>query len=526
MSELDSAQSSVSAEWRSYGRVHAAPVVYEDGTEWRAWHADGHGPEEDVKAVAFTVRGREPMRELFIVAPNSEDMRYAHPSQTVWLGYGERACGVPWGSLGVSRGRSRFGRQWMFTPPPLVFPFRSGQLWGGAAVGAPAGANLFSSATYGPVDEQTYEVVVDYEPPRNGRDTRPTLLVTRACTYRSPFEVIAAYAEELRRRGWAPRPTREPADWWYDTLLCTWGEQCNLRNQALSNPRKDLSEHPVVAYETQANQTRWIRHLVDQGIPVGVVSTSDKWQRDRYRLVPDEGRYDDLRGFAKWNHQAGRHIIAWWGLWGIDGAPAEWCIRDGEGRPRAVDPENAEYRRVIEEDVTRLLSPSGYDLDGFFLDFTANQPWLSVKSTGERAGIELLHDYVSTIYGAAKAAKPDAMVMTHCPHPYFADVTDVLRLNDWAVKTPNIIEQASYRRQIVASCSDWLINTDNWPMYDRGQWREYLDYQPEIGIPASWFAWGVFGEGSGRYEAFEREDYDHWRDIWLTYRKQRGLPAL
>ncbi len=118
------------------------------------------------------------------------------------------------------------------------------------------------------------------------------------------------------------------------------------------------------------------------------------------------------------------------------------------GKPLSVDPGNAEYREVLVEDVTRLLSPSGYDLDGFFLDFTARQALPKALAEGHKTGIELLHDYVALVHGAAKAAKPDAMIMTHCPHPYFADVTDVLRLNDWALKRPNIIEQATYRHQI------------------------------------------------------------------------------
>jgi hypothetical protein len=118
------------------------------------------------------------------------------------------------------------------------------------------------------------------------------------------------------------------------------------------------------------------------------------------------------------------------------------------------------------------------------------------------------------------------MIMTHCPHPYFADVTDVLRLNDWALKRPNIIEQATYRHQIASSCSDWLINTDNWPLYDVDQWREYLRYQPEIGIPASWFTHGVFGEGDRRYGPFSADDYAAWRQTWAAYRKTIGLDDL
>ena len=58
-------------------------------------------------------------------------------------------------------------------------------------------------------------------------------------------------------------------------------------------------------------------------------------------------------------------------------------------------------------------------------------------------GVEYLHDYVRVIYEAARAAQLDALVMTQCAHPYFAHVTDALGLNDWSVKSANIIEQTS-----------------------------------------------------------------------------------
>jgi hypothetical protein len=483
--------------------------------DWREWVLCEDSRDE-VDRLAFRARPDVPLRELFVTTPNSEDIRYAHPSQPVWLGYGDHTTG-PSGS--------RFGLQWMYTPPPLVFPFRADRGWSGVAVAADPGQNLFSSVSYEPVDDRTFEVVVHYEPRRRvGPGTARLMLAARE--WASPAEVVASYARRLRESGAAPSPRRSPEEWWADTFVCTWGEQCNIQNEMAANGRKSPNEHPVVSYESQANQMRWISHLVGQGIPVGVVSTSDKWQRDRYRLIPDAGRYEDLAGFGRWNHAAGRHVIAWWGLWSVDGAPREWCICDRDGNPLSVDPDNAEYRQVVADDVARLLSPSGYDLDGFFLDFTARQAPRPGDGPAPKAGIELLHSYIALVHGAAKAAKPGAMIMTHCPHPYFADVTDVLRLNDWALRRPNIIEQASYRRQIAASCSDWLINTDNWPMYDIDQWRQYLTYQPEIGIPASWFTHGVFGEGDREYAEFTPDDYAVWRETWVSYRKRLGLPEL
>ena len=84
--------------------------------DWREWELSGP-VQGEVARLTFGVDLEAPLRELFITAPNSEDIRYAHPSQPVWLGYGDHSTGPV---------RSRFGLSWMFTPPPLVFPFRSG----------------------------------------------------------------------------------------------------------------------------------------------------------------------------------------------------------------------------------------------------------------------------------------------------------------------------------------------------------------------------------------------------------------
>ena len=49
---------------------------------------------------------------------------------------------------------------------------------------------------------------------------------------------------------------------------------------------------------------------------------------------------------------------------------------------------------------------------------------------GDTWGIALLHELLAVVYAAVKEAKPDALVITHTPHPGFVDVTDMIRLND------------------------------------------------------------------------------------------------
>lgn len=482
---------------------------WKTGETWQAYEIRLEGRGQVLRLVV-DIQDRERAWELLTPAPNLEDIRYVHPLQTVCLGYG------------LNHPDYRFGAQWMFTPPPLVLPIHNARGWSGVAVATEPGKNAYFSVTYQPRTRHHYQLVIaydgSYEP--KGVALEVWFLSVPMATAN---DVIRAYAGELRNRGMAPKPKRAVPAWWAEPMVCTWGEQCNYYHH-LNSPRTEGGQFAVTSYETQANQMRWLGQLSVHQIPFGVVSTSDKWQQRRYRLIPDKGRYQDFRGFADWNHRHRRHVIAWWGLWNHDGAPLDWCITGSEGEALTVDPTNPQYRQILEEDITELLSPTGYDYDGFFLDFSAHEPNRpGTHRWGTSAGIELLHDYLGWIYQVAKAAKPDAMIMTHAPHPYFADVTDVLRLNDWSVRAPNVVEQARYRHAIAAACSDWLINTDNWPMYDLNQWREYLPVQPELGIPATWFTEGVRGEGNQHFEPFTDDDYQQWRVIWTQYRRNQGL---
>ena len=484
-------------------RVEALPVTRATDVVCEM-RVSGRGKIRDlVLAVSITT---EP-REIFLAAPNFNGISVAHPAQTLYQG------------LSVDHRDALFGPQWMYSPPPLVFPIRSGDLWYGVGLGAAPGRNLYSGWSYVPRSERAFDLCVHYDG-YVGTQGHLCSVFFLADGKRSPHDVIHDYAELLRRLGWAPRPTRDPAPWWSGTFFFPWGEQCNLARQ--KRVKMYYQGDAVTMYETQANQLRWFSCVADRGVPVGTVCTSDKWQLERQRLLPDTGKYTDMRGFVDFHHAAGRHVLSWVGLWRHDNADQSWCLRDSTGATPSLDPESEGYGKALREDVERLISPRGYDFDGFFLDFTNELPVQEgLGKAGDRWGVELLHFYLTIIHDAAKNAKKDALIMTHCPHPYFADVTDVLRLNDWSFKKPDLVAQARYRRAIAAACSDWLINTDNWFMYDIDQWREYLGVAPELGIPASWYATGVWGDGPGTaYEAFTDGDYARWKEIWTRYSRR------
>lgn len=409
-----------------------------------------------------------------------------------------------------------FGAQWLFTPAPMVFPFLCGKQWAGIALGAEPESNHYVGWTYRPgKDASQFTLEIYYEVQWENCGNWCTLLVEEPRHDSAP-SVIRNYAQWLRYRSWVPCPQRQTSNWWHQPFAQAWGEQCNLVNQRGRSIWIDVDAVP--ALDTQANEMRWFGHMDEKAIPYGVASLGDKWQLSRHRLVPDPAKFPDLGGYADWHHQRGRHLVAWLGMWRADEAPASMCICDSKGKRLSLDPESPAFRKQLQEDVTRLISPEGFNLDGFFLDFTAEIPTgAPQRPTGGRWGLELLHEYVRLIHEAAKAAKPDAMIMAHCCHPYFADVVDVLRLNDYAFVNPTVVEQMVYRASIAKASSDWLINTDGWCMYDIDQWREVLEAAPDIGIPATWFTHGVFGEGSLSYEAFTENDYAAWKAVWEQY---------
>ncbi|MEM8737063.1 MAG: hypothetical protein AAGG38_01100 [Planctomycetota bacterium] len=464
-------------------------------------HVEGDGR---IDKLIVSVDGAAPAEEMIPLAPNANDLMVLHPMQV-----SHQASNHDGATLD-----ERFGGQYVFTPPPLVHTFRIDGRWYGIGLGASAGKNQYTGWTYFPRQRDAFDLEIDYRG-YFGEPGHAASIVWLKTPRDSAYEVIADYSDWLRESGFAPTPKRDVADWWREPFACIWGEQ---RNYALEAHIGQPGHYQTDTYETQQNQVHCMQRLIDKGIPFGVAATGDKWQLHRQRLVPDPGRYPDFRGFADWIHDGGRHVIAWYGMWIHDNAPPDWCIRKKDGTKLRLDPTSPAYARQLQDDVHQLISPDGYDYDGFFLDFSHNLPLAAgLELHGDLWGMELLHHYVKLIHDAAKDAKPDAMIMTHCTHPYFADVTDVFRLNDWCHKRPNLVEQMRYRHGIASNCSDWLINTDNWPVHSMAEWRRAMPVQPELGIPATWYTHGVRGERDSQVHPFTDEDYDRWREVWTAY---------
>ncbi|MGH3742629.1 MAG: hypothetical protein ACRDT1_15070, partial [Micromonosporaceae bacterium] len=128
------------------------------------------------------------------------------------------------------------------------------------------------------------------------------------------------------------------------------------------------------------------------------------------------------------------------------------------------------------------------------------------------------------VYTAAKKVKPDALIVTHTPNPAFADVTDMIRLNDVmmlpdAAATP-VADHMAYRGRVTqAACPDHLIDTDGWCMPSKAAWRSWLDRQGHVGVPSLYYVSGVDHSG----ERFTAEDHLAIARSWQDYRSRHDL---
>jgi hypothetical protein len=441
----------------------------------------------------------------------------------------------------------------VFCPPPLFLAFGREPArhatgvppggWLGVGVLAPVDELRFPALRYDALDDG-FLLVADYEGRTAvaGSFETPTLVLRRIA---DPWQGLARYREDLVAGGAAPagRPA-EPARWWSEPIFCGWGAQCAdapIPGQPLSHPYYLGELGPAVvpdgvptAFEMarQDRYDRWLARLAGHGVVPGTVVIDDRWQSAYGTAEPDPRQWPDLRGWIAGRHAAGQRVLLWWKAWDPGGLPPQECVTDPAGRPVSADPGSPAYLARLEAIVTRLLGPDGLDADGFKVDFTQRAPsgrtLLRPGAEGDAPwGMAALHRMLGTLYRAAKAAKPDALVVTHTPHPGFGDVCDMVRLNDILERDPSgrivpAADQLVYRHAVVAaSLPHHLVDTDQWPIADLAGWRAYVSAQAGLGVPALYFAERLDRSG----EELTGDDLALVASTWAAYRAGRARPG-
>jgi hypothetical protein len=492
-----------------------ALVCGEDTIEVRTSVA-GHGELADVQLlggrslVPGTPTGFVPsgsrFRTLFSPGP-SEPPRLVRPASEAAL-------------LGVVGDGSPGRGRWFFTPPPLLFALTTAPEvgdsleagWTTLGLAAPVDELSFPQLAFVPADGG-FHLRLEYEGHTrvDGAFDAPAVLVTPGVP--DPYTGIRRHRDDLAARGAAPPVTpRETPAWWSEPIFCGWGAQCNL----VRGSGRFAGEAA-----TQESYDRFLAELEAEGLVPGTVVLDDKWQAAYGTNEPDAGKWPDLGAWIARRHAHGQHVLLWWKAWDAEGLPPELCVRNPDGHPVALDPGNPAAREALAASVRHMLGPDGLDADGLKIDFTARTPsGRALTAHGPGWGIALLHELLAVVYGAAKEAKPDALVMTHTPHPAFVDVTDMVRLNDMSRPgegelpvTGQMLQRAAVA---AAACPELLIDTDDWCAPDLETWREYAALKPGIGVPSLYYTTHLDATG----EALAAEDYETLRRTWAQWREE------
>lgn len=414
--------------------------------------------------------------------------------------------------------------RWLFTPPPLCIGLspdgdgtgRSGP-W--LMIGVAAVRRPFTQLAYDAV-APGFSLRYDYDgqTATDGAFETPTLLLFTAD---DPETGLKRYRELLDERGLIPARRRAaPTARWHEPMFCGWGAQ---NADAKSNP----APQDAGAWATQDRYDAYLSTLDRHGIRPGTVVVDDKWQQAYATCTPDPVKWPDMAAWIRTRHQADQRVLLWYKAWDTEGAPPEACVRDRHGRSVAIDPESVAGRRLLRQAAQSMIGD--LDADGVKIDFTASTPaGVSLVHAGSSWGIDLLHELLSVLYDAITEIKPDALVITHAPDPTFADVTDMLRLNDVmmldqrdggdepAGTAPGqaVVDEMRFRAGVVrATNPETLIDTDGWVLPNLDAYAAWTALQGELGVPSLYYADrldGILPVAQVIPDAVLRATGEHW----------------
>lgn len=389
-----------------------------------------------------------------------------------------------------------------YSPPPFAIVVENDQNRALVAVAAEAGWHRWHAVDF-EVNADKVAITIDLE----GR-TAPNEIAAHASVSLVPSEpgetrhaVLARGLKQLYPAASAKAP--HVPDWWLRPIYCGWGDQVTAAMWL-----EGLGPEPrALAYCIQGLYERWIRRLDEAEVPFGTVTIDAGWSPTGV-WEPDTVKWPDLRGFVDRQHRAGRRVLLWLGTWQWDGLPDKWCIQQG-GSKLTADPTHPEYRTFIREKVRALLSPDGFNVDGFKIDQLAWVPSHRqtfagprfgrmeekpasddpIQMHGDAWGCELLHQLQKDIYDTAKSAKPDALITSSTVHPYFHDTFDMVRIHDMGYLADNIFTAMKARVDLAkAAVPGKPIDADDWVHSDYATWMRFTSGSHVLGVPCIFYA--------------------------------------
>lgn len=397
------------------------------------------------------------------------------------------------------------------TPPCFVYPFWTERIssWTGVGLIAQRGQynfNRFSYKTRNNENRGYFELPLECRTTVNGEWESQGIW---CCAGTDAIDIVKKYSNFNYSHGFCSEGPKVKERWWKGPLYCGWGDQVEVSRM----------EHGNFNYvKTMANQAFYGKlsdGLDKLNLQPTAIIIDDKWQSKYGELEPDSDKWPDMRAFVDSQHKKGRKVILWVKVWNNEGLPEDECMCIS-GQPFAADPTNPKYRQRIYKAIRKLLSsdPECYNCDGFKLDFVN----CIIMHNNIRLydnfkyGIEIVKEMMKLFYDAAKQAKPDALINNSCAHPYFAEVTDQVRLHDYRDTLRSMMTVMKYRRDLFhAALPNALIDTDSSNRSNYREAKEYYLRAYELGVPDIYM---IFGNDSVQ---FSESDWNEIRKVWQDY---------
>ena len=345
-----------------------------------------------------------------------------------------------------------------------------------------------------------------------------------------PYGILARYTELLVREGLVqPKSEKDMPAWWFSPMWCSWGDQHTFLDSAEVIHLATTPEQRMQAVhninDVMVDKVTGVIEKYD--LPVRTLILDDRWYTKQGDMFADTTKFPDMRRTVENLHARGFKVLCWSSLYQFDKDSQaylkhpEWFLihhyaRNWHNPERDwifvdySDPEVAEA--YLGDLMQRLLGdgPGGYNFDGIKFDWPFLLPHNYAFPDREWVGKErTVYLAQKRIYDAAKAVKPDALIIGVSPHPFFNDTQDIIRTYD--VSTFDIrvhLERAKFVRAIAPGMT---VAMDE-HVYHQNFFR-YIEEGSRLGIPMMYNLLRFNGDGV----VYSEEDYRRLKKLLDAY---------
>lgn len=300
---------------------------------------------------------------------------------------------------------------------------------------------------------------------------------------KTEWNVLSKYGRFLQKSNRVKKP--KPIEWHKGAIYCTWVDQImdtsignmiinmlNIYTKLTSRFEGFFEKFKQVhasqnmnigfgkMFSEKLNHQRVVnsvKKIEKKGLLVKTIILDDGWMEYNGEPQAHPKRFPYIAKTNKYLHSKKFKVLAWYPVWWIhpESKTAEkhpdWIVKDARGKlTYKFNTKKQEVKKYIRNMIYKIINEHGFD--GLKLDFGYDSP----PGFGDRDALELQ----KLIYETAQDAKPDALVIGISPNPFFAQYSNMIRLND------NFSHDISSQmmRAVIAKklCPGYLIDSDGY----------------------------------------------------------------